>query len=65
VSAKLPGSGIAIYRVNQVRESKENNPKTQIEQFKQIADLNLQNELAAYFANMKERFPVKKLKSLQ
>ncbi len=65
VSAKLPGSGIALYRVNQVRESKENNPKAQIEQFKQIADLNLQNELAAYFANMKERFPVIKLKSLQ
>jgi len=65
VSAKLPGSGIALYRVNQVRESKENNPKAQIEQFKQIADLNLQNELAAYFSNMKDRFPVKKLKSLQ
>jgi hypothetical protein len=65
VSAKLPGSGIALYRVTQVRETKENNPKAQIEQFKQIADLNLQNELAAYFSNMKERFPVKKLKSLQ
>ena len=65
VSAKLPGSGIALYRVNQVRESKENNPKAQIEQFNQIAELNLQNELAAYFANMKDRFPVKKLKSLQ
>ncbi len=65
VSAKLPGSGVALYRVNQVRESKENNPKVQIDQFKQIADLNLQNELAAYFTNMKDRFPVKKLKSLQ
>jgi len=65
VSARLPGSGIALYRVNQVRDSKENNPKAQIEQFKQITDLNLQNELAAYFANMKDRFPVKKLKSLQ
>ena len=64
VYAKIPGSGIAIYRINQTR-SPSQDPKIQIEQFKQIAELNLQNELAAYFSNMRDRHTVKILKSLQ
>jgi hypothetical protein len=65
VSAKIPGVGLAVYKVNQVRESKESEPKAQIEQFKQIAELNLQNELGAYYRNMRDRSPVKIIKSLQ
>jgi hypothetical protein len=64
VYAKIPGSGIAIYRINQTRSSSQDS-KVQIEQFKQIAELNLQNELSAYFANMRDRHTVKLLKSMQ
>ncbi len=64
VSAKIPGYGIAIYRVNQSRNATQD-PKIQIEQFKQISELNLQNELAAYFANMRDHHSVKILKSMQ
>jgi len=64
VYAKIPGSGIAIYRINQTRIPTQD-PKIQIEQYKQIAELNLQNELAAYFSNMRERHTVKILKSMQ
>lgn len=65
VSAKIPGFGLAIYRINQARDAKDLNPKAAIEQFKQIAELNLQNELAAYYSNMRERAKVKIYKSLQ
>ena len=65
VSAKIPGFGLAIYRINQAREAKDLNPKAAIEQFKQIAELNLQNELAAYYSNMRDRAKVKIYKSLQ
>jgi hypothetical protein len=65
VSAKIPGVGLAVYKVTQVRESKVGDPKAQIEQFKQIAELNLQNELGAYYKNMRDRSPVKIIKSLQ
>ena len=63
VNAKIPGSGIAIYRINQIRPSQEVNTKAQIELTKQIAELNIQNELSAYFANMRTNSQVKILKS--
>jgi hypothetical protein len=65
VSAKIPGIGLAIYKVNQIRDAKAGDSRAQVEQFKQIAELNLQNELGAYYRNMRDRSPVKVLKSLQ
>ena len=63
VSAKIPGSGLAIYRVNQIRPSQEVNSLAKIELNKQIAELDIQNELSAYFANMRSNTQVKILKS--
>lgn len=65
VTATIPGVGIALYRINQVRAPKDLSPNLQIEQFKQVSELNLQSELGAYFTNMRERSPVKMVKSLQ
>ena len=46
-------------------DAKAGDSRAQVEQFKQIAELNLQNELGAYYRNMRERSPVKVMKSLQ
>jgi hypothetical protein len=62
VYANIPGAGLALYRINQVRNAEKSDPKVKIEQFKQIADMNLQNELAAYFANIRDRASVKVLR---
>jgi parvulin-like peptidyl-prolyl isomerase len=64
VSAKIPG-GVAVYRINAIRKPQNLDPKVRIEQYKQIADLNFQNELGAYFANMRDRVKVKILRSMQ
>jgi peptidyl-prolyl cis-trans isomerase D len=63
VSAKIPGAGLAIYRINQVRKPQDVSSTAQVELTKQIAELTIQNELSAYFDNIRSNFPVKILKS--
>lgn len=63
VSSNIPGVGLAIYRVNQLREGEKTDPKVAIEQFKQIGQLVNQSELAAYFENIKSRASIKFLKN--
>ncbi len=65
VYAKIPGTGAAIYSVNQVRRGSSKDTNTQLGQFKQLSDMSVQNELSAYFSNMRESHTVKMLKSLQ
>ena len=62
VSANIPGSGMAVYRISQFRQPAKMDPNVRIEEFKKIAGLSLQNELASYFANVRDRAKVSVLK---
>lgn len=63
VSSNIPGSGFAIYRVNQVRSNNQFDAKVLVEQYKQIGTLINQAETAAYIDNIKDRAAVKFLKT--
>jgi hypothetical protein len=65
VATALPGSGYAIYRINRTRQDSQKDAKVAIEQFKQIAFLNYQNELDAYLENIRDRAGVKILRSIK
>jgi hypothetical protein len=53
---------MAVYRISQFRQPAKMDPNVRIEEFKKIAGLSLQNELASYFANVRDRAKVSVLK---
>ncbi|SMC72211.1 peptidylprolyl isomerase [Polynucleobacter kasalickyi] len=63
VSSNIPGSGFAIYKINQVRPGEKSNPNVLLQQYQQIGVLTNQAEIAAYLENIKDRSTVKFLKS--
>ena len=63
VSSNIPGSGFAIYKINQVRPGEKANPNILLQQYQQIGVLTNQAEVSAYLENIKERATVKYLKT--
>ena len=63
VSSNIPGSGFAIYKINQVRPGEKSNPNVLLQQYQQIGVLSNQAEVAAYLDNIKDRASVKFLKA--
>lgn len=63
VSSNIPGSGFAIYKINQVRPGEKSNPNVLLQQYQQIGVLGNQSEVAAYLDNIKDRASVKFLKA--
>ena len=64
-SAQIPTVGLAIFRINQIRTPEDLDSKTKVEQFKQIAALSSQSEIAAYFSNIRGRAGLKLLNPVQ
>ena len=64
-SAQIPNVGLAIFRINQIRTPEDLDSKTKVEQFKQIAALSSQSEIAAYFSNIRGRAGLKLLNPVQ
>lgn len=62
-SASTPGVGLAIFRVNEVREPKNLDPNAQIAQSKQLAILSAQSEMAALFSNIRDKAGLKLINS--
>jgi len=63
VSSNIPGSGFAIYKINQVRPGEKSNPNILLQQYQQIGILTNQAEVSAYLDNIKDRAAVKYLKT--
>jgi peptidyl-prolyl cis-trans isomerase D len=63
VSSNIPGSGFAIYKINQVRPGEKSNPNVLLQQYQQIGILTNQAEVSAYLDNIKDRATVKYLKT--
>ncbi len=63
VSSNIPGSGFAIYKINQVRPGEKSNPNILLQQYQQIGVLTNQAEVSAYLDNIKDRATVKYLKT--
>lgn len=62
-AASTPGVGLAVFRVNESRDSKIIDPNAQIAQFKQIAMLASQEEMAALFSNIRDKAGLKLINS--
>jgi hypothetical protein len=63
VSSNIPGSGFAIYKINQIRPGEKSNPNILLQQYQQIGVLTNQAEVSAYLENIKERATVKYLRT--
>ncbi len=58
-AASTPGVGVAVFRINEVREPKNIDPNAQIAQLKQVAVLAAQSEMAALFSNIRDKAGLK------